>query len=91
MDFADPQDYETLLSQCGYVNVNCERKVKPVAFPKIDELLEAGWIICGLKDQPQDVQDRIRAGTINRAAQYKRPDGSYSFPDVVLVATGCRR
>jgi len=90
MDFADPQDYETLLSLCGYVNVNCERKVKPVVFPKIDELLEAGWKICGLKDQSQDIQDRIRAGAINRAAQYKRPDGSYNFPDVVLVATGCR-
>jgi len=89
LEVADPHDYETLLSQCGYVNAHCERRVKPVAFSKIDQLLDAGWIVCGLGDQPQEIQDRIRAGTIDRAAKYKRPDGGYSFPDVVLVATGC--
>jgi hypothetical protein len=49
-----------------------------------------GWKVCGLKDQPQEIQDRIRTGAIDRAAKYKRSDGGYSFPDVVLVATGRR-
>jgi ubiquinone/menaquinone biosynthesis C-methylase UbiE len=90
LDVADPRGYETLLSRCGYADAHCERKVKPVTFPEIDQLLDAGWKVCGLNDQPQEIQDRIRAGTIGRAAKYKRPDGGYSFPDVVLVATGCR-
>ena len=90
LDVDCPQDYEALLSQCGYSHVHCERKVKPVAFPEIDQLLELGWTVCGLDDQPQEIQDRIRAGTVDRAAKYKGPDGSYSFPDVVLVATGRR-
>ena len=88
LDVADPQDYESLLTRCGYANVRCERKIKPVAFPAIDQLLELGWKVCGLNDQPQEIQDRIRAGTIDRAAKYKGSDGGYSFPDVVLVATG---
>lgn len=90
LEVADPHDYETLLSRCGYVNAHCERRVKPVAFSKIDQLLDAGWMVCGLGDQPQEIQDRIRAGTIDRAAKYRRPDGGYIFPDVVLVATGHR-
>lgn len=90
LEVADPHDYETVLSQCGYVNAHCERRVKPVAFSRIEQLLDAGWTVCGLGDQPQEIQDRIRAGTIKRAAKYQRPDGGYSFPDVVLVATGRR-
>jgi len=62
--------------------------VKPVAFSAIDQLLEAGWIVRGLEDQPQEVQDRIRAGSIEREAKYKNSGGGYRFPDVVLVATG---
>ena len=90
LNITDGQDYETLLSRCGYANAHCERKVKPVVYSEIDRLLDAGWKIGGLKDQPQEIQNRIRAGAIERAAKYKGPDGGYSFPDVVLVATGCR-
>ena len=87
---ADPRDYESLLTRCGYVNARCHKKIKPVAFPEIDQLLELGWKVCGLYDQPPEIQDVIRAGTIDRAAKYKLSDGGYSFPDVVLVATGYR-
>jgi len=90
IDVADPEKYETLLSQWGFVNVRCERKVKPVVFSEIDQLLDAGWKVGGLKDQPPEIQDRIRAGTIDRAAKYRMADGSYSFPDVVVVAAGYR-
>jgi SAM-dependent methyltransferase len=90
LEVSDPQGYETLLSQCGYADVHCERRSKPVEFPEIDQLLDVGWKVCGLKDQPQEIQDRIRTGAIDRAAKYKRSDGGYSFPDVVLVATGRR-
>jgi ubiquinone/menaquinone biosynthesis C-methylase UbiE len=90
LEVSDPQRYETLLSECGYRDTHCERKLKPVAFSEIDQLLSVGWKVCGLQDQPQEIQDRIREGVIDRAAKYKSRDGGYSFPDVVLVATGCR-
>jgi hypothetical protein len=64
--------------------------VKPVKMPSLDPLLNAGWKIAGLDDQPQGVQERIRTGTIENAQKYKQPGGGYSFPDVVLIATGER-
>jgi hypothetical protein len=77
-----------LLAIARLLEAHCERRVKPVAFSAIDQLLEAGWIVCGLEDQPQEVQNRIRAGSIESVAKYKNSDGGYRFPGVVLVATG---
>ena len=41
--------------------------------------------------KPQDVQARIPSGTVARAEQYKTAEGSYRFPDVVLVAVGQKK
>ena len=86
----DKEDFESLLAQCGYSNVRCEKRVKPLVLSSIDVLLDAGWKIAGLHDQSKEVQDQIRAGTIDRAEEYKTPDGTYDFRYVVLVATGHR-
>ncbi len=87
---SDKEDFERLLAQCGYSNIRCEKRVKPLKLSEIDILLDAGWKVAGLHDQSKEVQDKIRVGTINRAADYKMPDGTYNFRDVVLVATGNR-
>ena len=86
----DKEDFESLLAQCGYSNVTCEKRVKPLVLPSIDVLLDAGWKIAGLDGQSKEIQDQIRAGTIGRAAEFKMPDGTYNFRDVVLVAIGHR-
>ena len=88
LDVADPAEYADLLTRCGYVSVDCEKQLKPVELDSIDQLLGAGWKIGGLASQPQDIQEKIRAGTIARAKKYKNADGSYSFPDVVIIARG---
>jgi len=84
---ADPEDFERLLSHCGYSVVRAERRVKPLVMPNIDQLWEAGFRIAGLQDQPPEIQDQIRTGTFARAAKFRESDGSYRFPDAVLVAT----
>ena len=88
LNISDPEDYVELLSNSGYSNVRCERRVKPVKISSLDQLLNAGWKIAGLDDQPQEIQERIRTGTIENAQKYQQPGGGYSFPDVVLIATG---
>lgn len=88
LDVSDPSEYENLFKQCGYVETRCERRQKPVELTDISTLLNAGWKIGNLAEQPNDVQDRIKESTIARAAKFKKPDGGYSFPDVVLIATG---
>lgn len=90
LNVADPGEYVALLTGCGYSNARCERVVKPVGMTDLSQLLDFGWKMTGLADQPQDVQATIRAGTIERASRYRAPDGSYQFPDVVLVAVGVK-
>ncbi len=91
LNIADPAEYETLLSTCGYSNARCEKIVKPVDMNDLNQLLDVGWKMTGLATQPQDVQARIRSGTVARAEQYKTADGGYRFPDVVLVAVGQKK
>lgn len=88
LDVSNPNDYELLLQDCGYVNVRCQRRRKPVELDDISALLDAGWKIANLSEQPNDVQAKIREATITKAAKFQRPGGGYSFPDVVLVASG---
>ena len=90
LDVSDPKDYERLLQNCGYVNARCERRPKPVELDQIETLLDAGWKIANLSEQPDDIQAQIREATIARAARYRLANGQYSFPDVVLVASGRR-
>lgn len=88
LNIADPSEYIALLTACGFHDVQCERIVKPVYMTDLDQLLDVGWRMTGLDDQPEDVQARIRHGTFARAEEYRTADGGYRFPDVVLVAVG---
>lgn len=88
LNVADPTEYVALLSGCGYSDAQCERVAKPVDMADINQLLDLGWTMTGLANQPQDVQAAIRTGTIAHAEQYKASSGAYQFPDVVLVAVG---
>ena len=88
LDVAEPEVYIELLRGCGYSDVDCQAKEKPVRLAKLEVLLDSGWIITGLHEQPQEIQDRIEHGVRGRAAVYRNDDDSYTFPDYVLVARG---
>lgn len=90
LNASDPAEVGSLMEAAGFNNVAAEKRVKPTQLENIDLLLKTGWSIFGLDDQPQDIQERIRTKTIQRAEPYKQPDGSYDFPDVVIVASGLK-
>lgn len=90
LDVDDPQVVADVLRSAGFGDVVAEKRVKPTRLESIDPLLRAGWAFLGLDGQAQDLQDRIRARTIERAAPYRLADGSYDFPDVVIAARGAR-
>lgn len=90
LDADDPAEVGNVLRRAGFANVVAEKRVKPTRLESIDLLLHAGWAFMGLADHPQNTQDRIRARTIERAANFKKPDGSYEFPDTVIVAGGVK-
>lgn len=88
LDVAEPEAYIELLSGCGYSEVECTAREKPVELANLGVLLEAGWVIAGLNEQPQDVQDTIEAGVRERAEPYRNADDTYTFGDIVLAASG---
>jgi SAM-dependent methyltransferase len=90
LDVDDPTEVGNVLGRAGFASVVSEKRVKPTRLESIDQLLNAGWAFMGLANHPQDTQDRIRAKTIERAANFKKPDGSYEFPDTVIVAGGVK-
>ncbi|MDA1074013.1 MAG: class I SAM-dependent methyltransferase [Proteobacteria bacterium] len=86
----DPAVVGLMVKESGFTNIVSEKRIKPIKLEHIDLLLKTGWSIFGLDDQPQDVQNRIRTKTIQRAEPYKQADGSYDFPDVVIVVSGTK-
>jgi SAM-dependent methyltransferase len=86
----DPAEVGSLMEAAGFNDIAAEKRVKPIQLENIDLLLKTGWSLFGLDDQPQDMQERIRIKTIQRAEPYKQPDGTYDFPDVVIVASGLK-
>ncbi len=88
LNVEEPDVYVELLRKCGYDDVACTLKEKPVTLKNLDVLLNSGWTITSLHDQPQDVQDRVERGVRERAAPYRNDDDSFAFPDRVLVALG---
>lgn len=90
LDVNDPIEVGKVLRVAGFAEVTSEKRVKPTRLESIEILLRAGWAVMGLENHSQDTQDRIRANTIARAEGFKRPDGSYDFPDSVIVAGGVK-
>jgi len=86
----DPAVLGSMLDSAGFVEVTAEKRIKPSQLDNIDQLLETGWGIFGLYDQPEDIQALIRQKTIERAAPYRQKDGSYDFPDVIIVVGGTK-
>jgi len=84
----DPDDVAGVLTAAGFTEVMAEKRIKATYLDTINQLLRSGWAIMGLDDQPKGVQDRIRAATIERAEPFKQPDGTYNFPDGIIVACG---
>ncbi len=88
LNVEDPDEVANVLRAVGFSEVVADKRVKATHLSSIDQLLSSGWAIMGLDAQPQDVQDRIRVATIERAKPYRQADGSYNFPDGVITAQG---
>jgi len=87
LNVEEPQDYIDLLTKAGFRDCTSKVRVKPCVMASVDTLINAAWKIAGLDSQPNDVQQRIRAGTVKRAQRHRKADGSYHFPDEVLLST----
>lgn len=74
----------------GFRECHVERRRVICHLQSLDALLEVGWKFASLDQVPGDVGDRIRATTLLNAEPYKQPDGSYEFPDEILLGVATK-
>ena len=85
-----PEPYIELLTNCGFIDVVCEKRLKHCSLPDDDALVNATVQIGKVEEQSNELRDAIVRATAASSAQYKQADGSYLFPDNILVAKGVK-
>jgi SAM-dependent methyltransferase len=89
-EVATPKPYIDLLAKCGFMDVVCEKRLKHCSLPDDDALVNATVQIGKVEEQSNELRDAILRATAASSAQYKQADGSYLFPDNILVAKGVK-
>jgi SAM-dependent methyltransferase len=85
-----PEPYIELLKNCGFTDVMCEKRLKHCSLPNNDALVSATVQIGKVEEESNELRDAIVQATRASSAQYRQTDGSYQFPDHILVAKGVK-
>jgi SAM-dependent methyltransferase len=85
-----PEELTRVLEAAGFNDVGGEKRLKPTRLPTADVIVAAGWDFMSMHERPRQMQDRIRTRVHENAETYRLSDGSFEFPDKVLVAWGNR-
>ena len=83
-----PEPYIELLMNCGFADIVCEKRLKHCSLPNDDALVSATIQIGKVEEESDELRNTIVQATAESSAQYKQSDGSYLFPDHILVAKG---
>jgi SAM-dependent methyltransferase len=89
-EVATTEPYIELLKNCGFEDAMCEKRLKHCSLPNDDALVSATVQIGKVEEQSDELRDAIVRATQVSSAQFKQADGSYLFPDNILVAKGVK-
>lgn len=81
-----PEPYIELLNRCGFTGIECERRLKYCSLPDDEALVSATVQVGKVEDENEELRNGIVQAAKASAAQFKQADGSYLFPDTILVA-----
>jgi SAM-dependent methyltransferase len=87
---SDPAAIQAQVFTGGFRECRVERRRVTCRLQSLEPLLEAGWKFANLDEVEADVGDRIRAATYHNAEPYKLADGSYEFPDEILLGVASK-
>ncbi len=82
----DPASYVDFLSAAGFAEANSEKRTKPITMDTLEPIIRGGWAVGMMDKQPQAIQDQVLAGIEERTRPFRLENGSYLFPDQVLIA-----
>jgi SAM-dependent methyltransferase len=77
-------DYENLIKNAGFAEYEVAAHQLTLHLSSLEPVLQTGWDECELSDLRQDIQDKIRAATIQQAEPYRTESG-YAFPDQIVI------
>ncbi len=87
---SDPAAIRAEVLTGGFRECRVERRHVKCRLQSLEPLLEVGWKFANLEQGEANVRDRIRTTTYSNAEPYKLADGSYEFPDEVLVGVASK-
>ncbi len=82
---SDPASIRAEVLTGGFRECRVERRQVTTRLQSLEPLLEAGWKLASLDLVAKDVGDQIKVATYRNAKPYKLEDGSYEFPDEILL------
>ena len=82
---SDPATIRAEVLSGGFRECHVERRPVTCRLQSLEPLLEAGRKFANLDQVAADINDCIREATYRNAEPYKQTDGSYEFPDEVLL------
>ncbi len=85
-----PEPYLELLSLCGFADVVAEKRLKPCTLPNEEALISVTVQIGRIDAQSEEMRSALTRATAASSAPYRQGDGSYLFPDNIVVAKGVR-
>jgi SAM-dependent methyltransferase len=87
---SDPAAIRAEVLTGGFRECRVERRRVTCRLQSLQPLLEVGWKFASLDRVGADVSDRIRATTYRNAEPYELGDGSYEFPDEILLGVASK-
>ncbi|MEM1143744.1 MAG: methyltransferase domain-containing protein [Pseudomonadota bacterium] len=82
--------YESLLGECGFVNVVAEKRQKDCVVPGKEALIELVARIGKIDASSNDTHCALTDSLVTTAGKYEQNDGSYRFPDRIIAARGLK-
>ena len=81
----DSSVHERMLAESGFGECQVEQREVTCHLQSLDLVIKGCWEIAKLSDLPREIQAKIEASTRQNAEPYRNDDGTYTFPDGVLL------
>ncbi|MDJ0656851.1 MAG: methyltransferase domain-containing protein [Xanthomonadales bacterium] len=85
-----PEPYLEMLSLCGFTDIVAEKRTKPCTLKNVEALISITARIGRVDAQSEEMRSALAEATAASSAQYRQDDGSYLFPDNIIVAKGVK-
>lgn len=85
-----PDPYVRLLTECGFVGIACDKRVKNCRVTDEKALLNVILQVGKLENSSEELQNALLEAIDTNLERYRQSDRSYVFPDKIIVGNGTK-